>query len=755
MAFGADNLSTNLLPGEQFILDRLASRECIDLAANHSAATATANRIITGKFLERLLAKDTAALSHDGLHLANAVIDGLVDLSNVEVPVPVWFDCCQFKNTVNLHAAHFDHDLSFQGCLFDGPFQADALQLGGTLELKPFQLRSLRWKTDFTAPPDQVSFDRYLSTNAIVQSWAPGQTEFKSVADRLTRRWRIRDVRNDPATHSWTNIFEVTACGESLFLVQKNDDVPPGIINSVINLTAGPFTNQWKVIPETGALDLDSLRAALATNLVVSPDYIREQVLTTNATAAIDSITWLLDDKNNPASLPLVAEWFGRSSVMFYQPTVFRSSVGLNGANIGGKLDAYAVEFLSLGCHSLKIGEDLVLSYAQFNDEAGFIYADIGHDFAFLNSSVKHGFNATGMHVGGSVILDNTRFCGGTDFDVVSVSGDFKAPYVRFENRTKLTEFRGLKVDGLVDFQRAQFAGPANFILSHIKGNFNASGATFEDRHSFAELQDITRDTFTFNVDFGSMQVDGFAIFENVLFTRSVSFRNARFANLYLDGTHWPDDSILATYRNVDPKPNELLRLEGMDFETIRDIASGHFLHTHDQLKESQTNLLAMFANRSPYSFDIYTKLENYFVREGAPDLADSVYVKGKKREGTEETTAQLSKFTNWFLYVTVGYGRSPWKAFVESLVIILLWAAMCKNLMKRKTAPHKGHHPGWGLALFYSLGTFLPIIELGTSDLLEHEASHDWFRYLVALEQILGFILVPLWTMALTGLIK
>ena len=499
---------------------------------------------------------------------------------------------------------------------------------------------------------------------------------------------------------------------------------------------------------ETGALDLPSLRAQLATALGTDLKFISDQTLTTNATCAARSVRWHFD---SPAGRPLVAEW-SESSVNFFQPTLFRRATVLDGAIITGKLDANRAEFQALQCQSLKVGDDLVMFEAHCGQEANFIHAQIVHDFYVPNSSFQSRFNATGMSVGGSLIIDGSRFGDQANFDVAAVGNDFKGQRVCFENPDALTEFRSLKVEGLMDFTRAQFAGPANFILAHIKGNFQAQDATFEDARSFQELKRLTGDTFTFNTDFGSMRVDGFAIFENVRFARSVSFRNARFGNLYFDGVRWPDARGLMTYTN-DPKTNDLLRLEGMEFETIRDVTSSHFLHTKAQLVESQTNLLEMFASRSPYSFDIYAQLENYFRREGTPALADEIFIKAKERERVE--ARGLPRLANWFLGWTVGYGRQPWRAFGWSLGVIGVWGFLCQGCMVRKNPPGKNRPPSLGFALFYSLGTFLPIIDLGTEKELESRHDQQWFNYLIALEKILGYILVPLWTMALTGLIK
>ena len=861
-----------LQSAEPFVWNQLTNRqaaltnqEFIDLSASINASLGT-NRTVRGKFLEWLLTQKGKPLPHDGLGLKNAVIAGPVDLSNVEVPVPVRLVGCHFTN-VNLSGAHFNHDLSFAGCLFDGQFHASALRVDGSLEFKTYYLTN-QWETPLTeAPPDVTGLTNYLGTNETIQSWSPGHGKFILDPSRVTRIWVIEDSRTNrtsAATNQWQNYFEATALGDGLFLVQRYDDAAAQASNSVMNLTVGPLTKQWQMVTNTGLLDLNSVRTNLATapgkilefigvkglatmknlevgnltNVLATNDYlqvvnlanalaansnfdvvssnlltirniletnvlatnknlsvvsntfiaikkmleanlantlmtssnlefIQANVLTPSATNSAVSVCWWFDNTNNPASL-LVAKWDAGNQtthsnemthtiqtnqiVTFSQPTIFRQGVWLDRAMIAGKLDAGEVGFRDgLYAHGLKVGDDLVMSEARFDAAANFIYAQIGHDFALQNSSFNN-FDATGMGVGGSLIIDGGRFSNGARFEEVSVGKAFKGQHVRFENRNALAEFRGLKVDGSVDFLRAQFAGPANFILSHIKGNFQAHGATFEDDHSFQELQRITRDSFTFNTDFGSMQVDGFAIFENVLFARSVSFRNAQFGNFYLDGTHWPEPGILANYTD-DPGTNDLLRLEGMDFQTVRDVTSGHFLHTPAQLKESQLNLLAMFKNRSPYSFDIYAKLESFFRREGAPALADEVFVHAKKREGIETRSLSLAWFANKFLDVTVGYGRKPLRAFVESLAVIGLWAVLCRFYMVKKKSP--GQRPDWGLVLFFSLGTFLPITDLGTKDLLDCRHGQEWFRYWIALEKILGYILVPLWTLALAGLVR
>jgi hypothetical protein len=429
------------------------------------------------------------------------------------------------------------------------------------------------------------------------------------------------------------------------------------------------------------------------------------------------------------------------------------------------------------------VGDDLLMNSVRLDGTANFTYAQIGHDFQASGGSFRT-FQAFGMNVGGSLLLDHARFRTNytiVSFAEVSVGMDFKGRFTRFEDTNAPVDFGGLTVNGFVDLQRAQFKGPASFILAHIKGDFDAPGATFEDARDFTSLESLGKRAgynSTFNADFGSMQVDGFAVFENVLFDRSVSFRNAHFSNLYLDGTHWPDINVLMSYTNSEPTSNNLLRLEAVDFTAIRDISSSQFRHTKAQLKESESNLVTMFGNLSPYSFDTYDKLENFFQREGAPGLADEVFINAKQREGADATHWR-ARLLNKLLFLTVGYGRQPSKAFWESLGVVIGYGVFYCFFMKSQNAHHQHktktrgkkppHHRKsytraafarlfsrrFPLALFFSLGTFLPIIDLGAKDIFDVKSHKAWIRYLIAFEQILGFILVPLWTIALSGLIK
>jgi hypothetical protein len=117
-------------PADALILEKVANWQPIDLATNFPTGT---NRNVSPDFLRWLLTSGQANVNHTGLHLRNAIIEGWLDLENLDIPANVQFEDCIFKTNVNLSGAHFYHNLSFQVCVFDGPFIANALQVDGSL----------------------------------------------------------------------------------------------------------------------------------------------------------------------------------------------------------------------------------------------------------------------------------------------------------------------------------------------------------------------------------------------------------------------------------------------------------------------------------------------------------------------------------------------------------------------------------------------------------------------------------------------
>jgi hypothetical protein len=166
---------------------------------------------------------------------------------------------------------------------------------------------------------------------------------------------------------------------------------------------------------------------------------------------------------------------------------------------------------------------------------------------------------------------------------------------------------------------------------------------------------------------------------------------------------------------------------------------------------ESHKALLEL-ADQSAYSADVYSHLEEFFLRQGYRADADSAFIKGKRRE-RQENLHGLSWLGSWLLYLLVGYGRHPSQAGYLCVFFVILG---CCLFLPSKMEPQKSedaqrvYNPFW-----YSLGLFLPFVNLQSAEVWKPKADQTFLRNYMRVHIMLGWILVPLVLAALTGLIK
>jgi len=738
---------------EKLIAENIANRRLVDLATNSAAPS---DRLVRAAFIEELLTKNRDVIHHAGLRLRNAIITNWLDLRNVEVPCEVQLECCYFKNGVNLAGAHFLHNLSFQGSRFDGNLEARGLKVDGSLMLSTRPLWSGSLYEFSRKPPTAHELADCLRTNGVYKSWPLLPADFGFDEHHQLLHWDFSDDTRSP-----TNQFTAALRGQQFLLRQISGyrPQPAAPIKSSAEL-------DWVPDYRAESFPLDELSRMISNRLDVtslSAPHSQRKLTTARWYLAVsnaspsEAVSLSSPGVRADGRTPYVIWWqnddFFQPPITIYQETVFTNEVHLDAASIGGNLEAWDTEFGNkVTFNGINISGSAFLEQARFLNTTSFGYLRTGHDFSIASAFFASGniLNAFGLEIGGTLNLQWVHFSGSANFGGGHVAKDFLANYVRFPNPRHLVNFRSFNVDGSIQLRGAEFGAPVTFILAKIKGNFEAQNSAFEDDLSFDELEQVTQDTFTFNTDFGSMTVDGFAIFENACFARSVSFRNGAYGNLYFDGAQWPDTNYMHDNYTNEPFSTNLLRLEGISFRTIRDINTGPFFHSRQQLKESQTNLVALLQKYTPYSFDIYAKLEAYFRGEGERDLANQIFISAKVREGNE--ARGWGRYVNRFLRYTIMYGKWPWLAFGQSMVVVILLGFLCEACMRRKDN-HKT--PSFLLCLLYSLGNCLPLVDLKTAELLEFRHGQDWFRYVLALGKVFGYILIPLWAVAWAGLVR
>jgi hypothetical protein len=466
----------------------------------------------------------------------------------------------------------------------------------------------------------------------------------------------------------------------------------------------------------------------------------------------------------------------------YFNAAAFHAECDFQGAKFGHKFEAWKGQFDGKASFdSIKVGGSAYLAEAIFAASASFGYANITDELSlegvqFQSPTTRANFYA--MRVGGQALLDRTQFLGPAEFGDSVVLKNFRATNARFLNAEGMASFFGMKVGGMAQFRQAEFRGPVSFILADISGNFEARGAKFLNMLDDTKLALASSDRLHHNTDFGSMKVGGFGVLAEVSFPGTVSFRNADFQNLHLEGTSFPAGK-------------GKVRLEGLSFRHIRAVSAkrpGEDDHHHDTRwidhKQSWQELKAMLAGSAAYSADVYQNLEEHFRRIGEPERADEVFLERKHQE-RKHALGGWSRAKSLFLWLLVAHGKRPWQALIPSALLVLFgaWifrkdrmqvrgsngepnATRSESAVPARSAPmdpeasdhdlhdrefaHRPYRP-----FLYSLGLFLPFVDLRANDAWMPRPKFRFQWYYMRVHTMLGWILVPLGLAAVTGLIN
>jgi hypothetical protein len=220
------------------------------------------------------------------------------------------------------------------------------------------------------------------------------------------------------------------------------------------------------------------------------------------------------------------------------------------------------------------------------------------------------------------------------------------------------------------------------------------------------------------------------SVFSDLAVKQFADLSNSDFAALDLSRSNWPIHA-----RNF----------QGINYK---------YLRAAKDESESHKALLKL-AGHSAYSADVYGNLEAFFKREGYSADADRAFIAGKRRERDKYFRSRdwFGWLGSWILDLLVGYGRRPWQAGVPCAILITLGCVLFSpkkmELQKPDDAP-RVYSRFW-----YSLGLFLPFVDLQADKVWKPKADQTFLRNYMRVHILLGWILIPLVLAALTGLIK
>ncbi len=458
-------------------------------------------------------------------------------------------------------------------------------------------------------------------------------------------------------------------------------------------------------------------------------------------------------DAQGQTYLPLLTSpSYDPTNYSVYRQTVFQGKLDLSGASVEKKLVAWLARF-------------------------------------------KNDVNLDGVKVGGTVWLADATFHGKFSLGYARIADELTARNVWFLHTNAPVNFYGAKIGGEACFSGARFCGPANFILVSVGGNFDASSAQFTNQQDF--VNDPNSPSH-YNADFGSLNVQGYALFMDVEFRCArVSFKDATCQRLFLDRVVWPDCPAL------EQGNTNRLRLEGLTYQHIRAIQNQaertpDDSDWHRNHRETWQTLRHVLATKAPYSTDVYDRLEDFFQRDGESALADDVNVEKRRQERkrvlwparwTDFPHGIISWFKSLALDGLVCYGRRPWQALIPSAFFIALgcWAFRFENMTRESKIreeptptqiwtkqpaqppsprlvlarlsrsvlkPLRSRSPNYH-AFWYSLDQFVPLVDLKASDEWWPDPLHRFTWHYLVFHKIAGAILIPIALAALGGIVK
>ncbi len=361
--------------------------------------------------------------------------------------------------------------------------------------------------------------------------------------------------------------------------------------------------------------------------------------------------------------------------------------------------------------NSMKVGGDAVFIPAVFEGPVHFTGAEIANNLVAIGAKFQSVANFNRTKVGGDAVFDAAVFGGPVFFTGTDIANNFTAFYVKFQG---VASFSRMKVGGDAVFILTVFEGPVHFTGADIANDFFADRAEFKNKQSVAS--------------FSRMKVEGNASFNDQRFEGSVDFSYADFAYLDLFRPIWP---------NVAAR----LHMQGMTYKYIR---------AAPEEPESHTALLKL-ADRSIYTADVYSRLEEYFLRQGYRDDADMAFIAGKRRERQE--LHGLGWLGSWVFDFLTDYGRKTGRI----AAICIFWVALGCVLFspKKMELQNPEDTPRVYSRFWYSLGLFLPFVNLQADKVWKPKADQTFLRNYMRVHILLGWILVPLVLAALTGLVK
>jgi hypothetical protein len=316
----------------------------------------------------------------------------------------------------------------------------------------------------------------------------------------------------------------------------------------------------------------------------------------------------------------------------------------------------------------------------------------------FLND----GFSATGeVSLAGASVAGQLSCSGGTLTNPSGCALNGQG----LECRGDIFLRSGFCAEGEINLVGANVSGQVSCMTATVAGSLILQGARVGEQFFWSQIR---------HPDKAVVNLDG-----------------AHVATLVTDRASAPQQLILnrLTYDAFDPIDNMSLQLSwlaGADFDT------------------------------QPYQ-----ELARVLRQHGHTDSAISVLMAGEKRRLREQSTRIPERLRGWVLAWTLGHGYRPGRAVIWLTALWLLgwrvFAVAGRNhlMLPAPNLPPSDGGFGWLEALFYSLDTMLPVINLGVGEAWNPSRAGTFVWIYWRLHVALGWLFSTLAVLGFTGLVR
>jgi hypothetical protein len=481
---------------------------------------------------------------------------------------------------------------------------------------------------------------------------------------------------------------------------------------------------------------------------------------------------------------------------LFLRNAILRDLVDFTSADVGRQFSADKAKFSKkkniIKFNGLRVGQNLFIRKVDFHGTANFNMAYISGEFnasgvRFLNE--ENAANFKFLIVGRNAVFNDAEVNGAIYFTKSKIEGQFHADKMLFKS-DKIVNFNGMTVGDNAYFRESIFEGPVDFIGMEVAKQLSFNGAHFNYVDNVAKLGrikikdaayfrgTIVNGKISFNgadllaifiensiinelnmehvivermlrikktvigkLEALNLQVNGLTTLDNVVINKNADIRDSNFRILNLIRVTWP-------------KPKENNWLEGLKYNSINTGS-----------KSENWGILIDWIDGSRFNTQPYTQLEEFFNRCGLKELANKVFMSMKRRERKMAPEFSGRRIWNWFLDVSVGYGRQPWRALLASVFVVCLgflvfWSS--NDMVSKKSNFVECHVAKNEMAIsqnvydrfWYSIDLFLPI-DLGVSKYWEPNHGRILVWHYSKIQMILGWVLVSILIAAAIGVIK